>query len=125
MSSFAQNNRIFILLFFLLIVLVAFLFISYKVKTGREEILREKAIQLNQSQGIIDNSFLCLEGNQSDRSRYCPALIRGGTFVNEQIRLNCSNNENFSIDFNGQAYRCSDQSKITSLVNKYLRAMRR
>lgn len=120
MSLSQQNNRLIVLIFFLVVVLIGFIFLNYQVKKGREELFRANNLDISDL-----DSKECLQGNQTQRSRYCPSLIRDGNKALEAIKVNCPQLPEYKVSFLNTVYTCDGGDEIRTILNKLVRAMRR
>lgn len=115
-----KDTRLFALLILLALAAVFFATMSYWEKKSREDLLI-KASEKN-------NAKLCLNGNQSQRSRHCPEIIREVTQQLESLRNQCAGAgdiEKIAIYFDGNQFRCNELSDLELKKDLLLRSIKR
>lgn len=117
MPTQPQTRNLGVLLIFLVIVLMIFIFINYKVEKNLEE-LKQPVIE------IADTSDMCLKGTQSNRARFCPELIRRGQHAVRVLKTNCQSNDEFKIRYINETYNCKQVDKIISQTRKFILALK-
>jgi len=114
----ARLIQLFLIMFFALG--VYFIFLYYDSKTKKE--IAPTLLTISRADGD-ELKETCLTGNQSEKSRICPDIIREGNLALDILAPACLKFQAGAIYYLGKRYECKNERELRNEIRDFTKAL--